>query len=106
MADRGDRPHELLDPGVLQQVATRARAHRGHDRVVVEHGEDEHGDVGVVLDDLSGGRDPVQAGHLQVHEHDVGAQRARELDRLGTGGRLADDQHLGRSASIDLMPSR
>src|SRR3712207_9058467 len=37
------------------------------------------------------GLDPVELGHADVHEHDVGAQAARRVDGLQPVRRLADD---------------
>ena len=44
-----------------------------------------------VLGDLSRRGEPVDVGHADVHQHDVGPLAAGELDRLGAVGRLADD---------------
>ena len=41
-----------------------------------------------------GGR-AVDTGHPEVHQDHVRTQAARELDRLGAVGRLADDLELG-----------
>ena len=45
----------------------------------------------VVLGDAAGGVEPVDAGHADVHEHDVGAMLERQAHRLLAVGRLADD---------------
>ena len=45
----------------------------------------------VLGDERAGRLDAVHDGHLHVHEHDVGPQRARQLDGLGAVGGLADD---------------
>ena len=44
---------------------------------------------------FGGGGDAVDARHLHVHEHDVGAQLAGQLDGLGAVPGLADDLDVG-----------
>ena len=44
---------------------------------------------------LGGGLDAVDARHLHVHEDDVGAQLAGQLDGLGAVPGLADDLDVG-----------
>ena len=66
----------------------------GHQGVVdqlrpVEGGQ--HDDPGIAgrRGDAPGGLDPVQPGHPDVHQHDVGAGRPGEVDGLATVGGLA-----------------
>jgi hypothetical protein len=56
-----------------------------------------HGDDGVRRDlaDPAGGGQPVLAGHLDVHDHDVGLQLLRHGDRLRRRVRGADRVHPG-----------
>ena len=61
---------------------------------------------GLSLGDLSGRRDAVEVGHVQVHHHDVGLQLAGEADRLGAGLGLADDLDAGLDASSACRPLR
>ena len=49
----------------------------------------------VVGDDPAGRLEPVEAGHLDVHQHDVGPSQAREIDRVAAVDRLADDLQVG-----------
>ncbi len=69
--DRADRLQEGARLGVLQQEPGGARAQRPEDVLVeVEGGEDEY--VGQLLvDDLAGGRDAVEPGHLDVHQDEI-----------------------------------
>jgi hypothetical protein len=66
-------------PVSLKQIASCPGPHRREDEVViVEHGEDEYSGRGPGAT-RSGGVDAVEAGHLDVHNHDVGLA-------LGRGG--------------------
>ncbi len=47
--------------------------------------------VGCGLADPTRGLDAVHARHAHVHEHDVGGELTRTLDRFLSGGGLADD---------------
>ena len=44
--------------------------------------------------DLARRRDPVELGHADVHQHDVGPQPLRAVDGLLAVGRLADDRDV------------
>ncbi len=55
-------------------------------------------------DDLAGGGDPVEPGHLDVHEDEVGAQLAGEPYRLLAVRRLADDLDVGGGAQDEHQP--
>jgi hypothetical protein len=91
----------------LQQVAARAGAHRGEDRVVVlEHRQHEHPDVGAARDDLARRLDAVQLGHLDVHHDDVGLQLLRHGHGLGAVDGLADhlDELVGRQQRAQPSP--
>ena len=57
--------------------------------------------AGLRADDPPGRLDPVEHGHADVHQHDVGPQAPRLGDRVLAVGRLADDRHL-RLALEDL----
>ena len=65
--------------------------------VEVEGGQDEH-PAGAATPGparVGGGVDPVEHGHADVHEHDVGADPAGHLDRLPPVGGLAPDLDVG-----------
>ena len=47
------------------------------------------------LSDSAGGLDPVQVGHADIHQHDVGPQRPGGLDRLTPVAGLANDLEVG-----------
>ena len=51
--------------------------------------------LGCARDDAAGRLDPVEHGHADVHQHDVGPQSARLGDRFLAVARLADDVRLG-----------
>jgi len=81
-----DRGNEFGLVGALEHVAARAGAQDGGYRcVVVIHGQREHRDGRVAGGDAAGCGDSVQSGHLQVHQHDVGRERADLSQRLAGG---------------------
>ena len=93
----GDDPHgpdELGRLGVLDEEPGRAGSERlEHVLVELERRQDEHADVGEV--GVGGDRlrrsEPVEPGHPDVHQHDVGALGPDERQgRLAVAG-LADD---------------
>ena len=96
--DDADAVQELAGFGVLDQEAGGAGAERFDDvLVVIEGGEDEHvhvGEVGVG-GDLAGGAQPVDAGHPDVHEHDVGVGLSGQFHRSGSVAGFADHDHAG-----------
>ena len=55
-----------------------------------------------VVADATGGGEAVDAGHADVHQHDVGALAARERDRLVAVARLAD--HLDVVLGVEQGP--
>ena len=61
----------------------------------------EHDDLGIgdVPDDPSRRLDPVHLGHADVKQDQIGLERAGELDRLGTVGRLG--HHLELRPAVD-----
>jgi hypothetical protein len=78
---------------VLEQEPGRARAQRFvYVFVEVEGGEHEYLWCRLALDgEPLGGLDPVQAGHADIHDHDVGIQADGVLDGLGAVFGLTDD---------------
>jgi len=91
----GHHPHALDELGgshVLEHEATRSGAQGGEDVLVdVVGGEDDDPDRAARLHDPPGGRDAVDRGHADVHEHDVRPGLADEGDGLVAVGGLADD---------------
>ena len=94
--DRADAAHELFAGGVLEQEA----AGTGEQGVVdelgaVERRQHDHPDRVQRAGDPTGRLDPVETRHPDVHQHDVGADRVREVDGGGTVGGLAEDEQVG-----------
>jgi hypothetical protein len=90
---------EVLRQRVLEQEAARAGAQRVVDvRVEVERREHEDGD-GVLelelLEETARRLQPVDVGHLDVHEHDVRAATPDEVEDRPPVRRLAADRHAG-----------
>src|SRR3954469_12025676 len=90
---------EYADFSALAEEAAGPGAQRLEDVLVdLESGQDEHayaGQIGVGGDQAGGGQ-PVEFGHADVHDDDVGLALAGQIDGLPAGARLADDgQVLG-----------
>ena len=87
-----DAVRELLGRDVLEQEPGGARAQRVVDVLVEVEGR-EHQDLRAVAgrEHAAGRLDAVELGHADVHQHDVGGELARLLDRLQAVGGLADD---------------
>src|SRR5262249_9004742 len=96
--DEGDRVEQLGRLGALAEEAARAGPQRLEDVLVdLERGEDEDVYAGEVLigGDESRRGEPVEVGHPDVHQYDVGARLPGKLHRLPAGGRLADHLEIG-----------
>ena len=93
LRDDPDARGELLGRDVLEQEPGRAGAQRLVD-VLVEVEGGEHQDAHRVLAGLREQPprrlDPVELGHADVHQHDVGLQPRGLLDGVEPVGRLAD----------------
>src|SRR5205814_7097711 len=93
-----DGAAELVGLEVLQQEATRPGPQRAVDVLVDLVRRDDH-DAGAaqrgVGADLGGRLDPVEAGHADVHQHDVRPGPADHGEGVQPVGRLADDLDLG-----------
>jgi hypothetical protein len=64
----------------------RAGAHRGEHRgVVVVHRQHQNADLRAGGDDATGGLDPVELGHVEVHHDDVGLGGMGRGHRADTG---------------------
>ena len=94
-ADRGD---ELGPRGLLEDVSRRTRLEEARDVLaVVVLRENEDARVRRDLANLERRLETAEPRHRDVHEDDVGAERAADVDRLEAVGRLADDLDvLGR----------
>ena len=92
---RGRRPDGLLDLrrlGVLEQVADRAGVERLEDLLPVGEGrQHDHGDLGVGRSDAPRRLDPVEDGHLEVHQDDVRGRTLALLERVPAVGCRADE---------------
>src|SRR5262249_33765612 len=87
---------ELLDPDGLQQAGHGAGLDRGpHRDVGAVAGQHHDLDVGELLAHERGGGDAVDAGHRQVHEHDVDVEPGAALERL--------DRALGHADHLDVV---
>ena len=75
-------PHDVLGVGSLDHVAAGACPHGGKDRLVlIEHGQHENGNSGVIGDDPPRRFDPVDPWHVEVHDDDIGPEPCGERDR-------------------------
>jgi hypothetical protein len=75
----------------LDQVGEGAGVAGLLDEVALAEGrEDQHGGP-ALAGDLAGGGQPVEAGHLDVEDGEVGLELAHELDGLVASAGLADD---------------
>ena len=91
--DHAQRLQQVGRLGVLQQESARARPQRTEDVLVEpEVGEDHHPHAvqPLVRDDLLGGLDAVDCGHLDVDEHDIRAVLCGKRHRLLAAGGLGD----------------
>ena len=89
-----NRVQQLGRLGVLDQEAAGAGLERFVDVLVTfEGGEDQDFDAGHALvgTDPPGCLQTIDAGHPDVHQHDVGAMLACERDGLGAVFGLTDD---------------
>jgi hypothetical protein len=87
-----DGRDQRLGAGALDQEARSSGTQRSeHVVVLLEGGEDQNSRGRHVARQLAGRGDPVEVGHADVHEHDVGAEPPGSLDGLAPGGRLTDD---------------
>lgn len=78
------RAWRLLPCGIFEQVARGTGLDRGEDvGVGVLDGEHEHADRGMVCPYPGGGGHPVDVGHSQVHQHDVGFESGRQGGGFG-----------------------
>ena len=75
----------------LRRKALAPARRRGVDVLVqVERREHHDPHLRTCRHSTASGLDPIQRGHLDVHEHDVGLELGDELDRLQTVRGLAD----------------
>ncbi len=99
---RPDRADQLLGRGVLEQEAAGPSAERLVDVLVgVEGGQDQHPGGGPGQH-RPGRLQTVQPRHPDVHQHHVGLERHRPLDRLHPVGRLP--HHVDATGGADDHP--
>ena len=102
LGDLGDGAHDGFRAGVLEEVAARPGLDgREQPRLVLEHGQHHHLHAGVLPGERRRRLDAVGAGHLDVHQDDLGERRARarahgEVRAEGVAG-------LGREHELDLV---
>ena len=72
---------DVVTTGVLGQILDGSGSQRSDDRLVVGVGG-EHDDLGggMVGPDAPGGLDPIESGHAQVHQDDIGRRRRYQGD--------------------------
>ena len=102
--DLMDRLHQVIRPGIFEQIAQRAGLDGRKDLVVGgKAGQHQDAHAGWLRRDLPCGFDAIHLGHHQVHQDHVGVQRLSLGDGLGSVARLADhlDVALGREQRAD-----
>ena len=92
---------------LLEQVAARAGAQRGEDRVVVlAHRQDEDRHLGARGREPGRRRDAALTGHPQVHDDHVGGERSTASTACSPVATWATTSTSGRSPSTVTRPSR
>ena len=96
-AARGHRANALDEGGgafVFEEIAARAGQHRAlHELGIVIHAQGDHARVGAPVHDLTDRVDAAPAGHVQIHQGDIGPQLLGQPDaRLRVAGFADDDQ--------------
>ena len=96
-----DRGQQVVRGERLHDVGERAGFARAlHELFLAERGQ-QHDGRDVVLGELLGGRDAVELGHLDIHDHQVGPQLGGQRDRgLAVSG-LADDVEAVVAQDLD-----
>ena len=92
-ADRVDQigPHRALE-----QITVCTRFQRAQRRRIAGvGGEHQNTYLRMLSADHLDCLDPVDAGHLEIHQHHVGVGRLDGCDRGGAVARLRDDDHIG-----------
>ena len=93
MHDHAQRLQQFRGLGVLQQEAARACPEGAEDVLVeseIRQDDDSHAVQSLIRDDLPGGLDAVDRGHLDVHQRDIRAVLRGERHRLLPVGCLGD----------------
>ena len=89
---RDDAQHDEVRPCILQYVPTGASAQRPeHVTPGLKCRQHQHLDIRVFVGDPAGGLDAIQAGHLQVHQYDIGPDQGGLFDRIHAIDGLAND---------------
>ena len=87
-------PAQLVEEIGLEHVSRSARLERLLDDVLVRvHGQDNHLDVRVLLDDLPSGLDAIEIGHGYIHDDHIGGELLGEAHRRLTVFRFANHLH-------------
>ncbi len=103
--DGADRARQLLHIDILQQVAVRAGLDgTNHQLGLGKRRERDNPYRGLITFDQRDRRHAVHLGHHQVHQHDVRAQRGRQVHRLTPAARLAHQIHVRRDADDRAQP--
>ncbi len=87
--------HHLVTGEGLDEIVACAGLHRLAEVLLVSRrGHDDHAGVGVVGGNALGRLDPIDARHIHVHDHHVGAKLGHPLNGLLAVRRLADHLDL------------
>ena len=88
-------PNNLCLVGALEDIAPRTRSQCGKDRIVVlKHRHDDDTNMRTGLHNLSCRLDPVDLGHLQIHQHNIRLQCLRQAHCIGAVRCFADNLHI------------
>ena len=91
VARGADRRRDVVGPGVLEQEAGGARLDGRHDPLLLDRaGERDDLDLRARRRQLAGRLDAVEPRQVEVHDHDVRAERLGRAECLAAVGRLAD----------------
>ena len=94
--DGADGLEQFAMQETFQQVGASAGFESADDLDVTGvGGEDDKARVGKFAADGAHGVDAVHAGHLQIHEHDIGPMEAELFDGLQAIGGLTDELQVG-----------
>lgn len=100
VAGGADGPVKLLRGAVFLKVSSGAGPeHGGSDRLIIERRKPNDADRLSLMPDAPRGFNPVQVGHLNIHDDHVRLHMPRQLDGFQTVGGLCD--HLQVGLAID-----
>jgi hypothetical protein len=102
-----DRAEQVVHPGIFEEILAGAGADRGQHRVVIEHGEHEHGEVGMGCGESLGRGQPADSGQLRSMSTTSGLTVAANCSASSpVAASPTTVTWLGRVASSVLTPSR